>query len=195
MPIMAGFCTDEALLHTFPDPERDRAGVERALAGVVADPPAYLDDVRGALPDLGWGTILRKTHEQHGFVSGILAWLDAARDEGLPVWGYEFAWRTAAFGGDPGAYHDLEVPFVFALLDRDATLDMTGPEPPRALEERMHGDWIRFVRDHTLPTPRFDGTFASLAHYDVRPRPYPWVTETLHHLHRAHRVVPEGARP
>ncbi|MDH7975884.1 carboxylesterase family protein [Sphingomonas sp. AR_OL41] len=70
---------------------------------------------------------------------------------------YEFEWRSPLFGGELGAAHAMEVPFVF-----DALAAATGPEglcgerPPQELATRVHGLWVEFARTGTLPWPEFD---------------------------------------
>ncbi|KQR82319.1 carboxylesterase/lipase family protein [Sphingomonas sp. Leaf343] len=70
---------------------------------------------------------------------------------------YEFEWRSTAFGGELGAAHAVEIPFVF-----DTLATATGPEgllgrtAPQELADRMHRLWIDFARDGSLPWPAFD---------------------------------------
>jgi para-nitrobenzyl esterase len=70
---------------------------------------------------------------------------------------YEFDWRSPAFGGELGAAHGMEMPFVF-----DTLACVTGPQgiagenPPQALADRIHGLWVDFARDGSLPWPAFD---------------------------------------
>ena len=72
------------------------------------------------------------------------------------TWMYEFDWRSTAFGGELGAAHAVEVPFVF-----DTLACATGPEgllgeaAPQALATRVHALWVRFATDGTLPWPEF----------------------------------------
>jgi para-nitrobenzyl esterase len=69
---------------------------------------------------------------------------------------YEFDWGSTAFGGTLGACHALEIPFVF-----DTLTSATGPEglagerPPQELASHMHGLWVQFATDGTLPWPEF----------------------------------------
>ncbi|HEX7693610.1 MAG TPA: carboxylesterase family protein [Sphingomonas sp.] len=70
---------------------------------------------------------------------------------------YEFDWRSPMFGGELGAAHGMELPFVFDTL-ATATGDqgLCGPGPPRDLATRVHGLWVRYAKDGTLPWPEFD---------------------------------------
>ncbi len=70
---------------------------------------------------------------------------------------YQFDWRSPAFGGELGACHGLELPFVF-----DTLATATGPEglcgmaPPQDLADRAHKIWVDFARDGSLPWQPFD---------------------------------------
>jgi para-nitrobenzyl esterase len=61
------------------------------------------------------------------------------------VYMYRFDWRSKAFDGDMGAFHLLEVPFVFDNLEADQSRGFTGPAP-QALATAMHGAWAAFAR-------------------------------------------------
>ncbi|MEO5493554.1 MAG: carboxylesterase family protein [Sphingomonas sp.] len=72
---------------------------------------------------------------------------------------YEFDWRSPMFGGELGAAHGMELPFVF-----DSLAVATGPEglcgtnPPQQLANRVHGLWVQFAKTGALPWPEFDRT-------------------------------------
>ncbi|TVT56608.1 carboxylesterase family protein [Amycolatopsis rhizosphaerae] len=73
----------------------------------------------------------------------------AHRGAGNPVHGYEFAWRSPAFGGRLGACHCAELPFVFDRLDLPdlyGAKGLLGADPPdQELAKRMHTAWVGFV--------------------------------------------------
>lgn len=70
---------------------------------------------------------------------------------------YEFEWRSPATGGELGAAHGMELPFVF-----DTLASVTGPEglagenPPQELADRVHALWVGFAKDGSLPWKPFD---------------------------------------
>ncbi|GGP54177.1 carboxylesterase/lipase family protein [Streptomyces calvus] len=75
---------------------------------------------------------------------------------------YEFAWRSHALGGDLGATHAVELPFVFDIagLPRLAGEGaLLGPDkPPADLAARTHEAWIRFARTGDPGWDRYDTT-------------------------------------
>lgn len=70
---------------------------------------------------------------------------------------YEFDWRSPACGGELGACHAVELPFVFdALAATTGPRGLLGEAPPQALADRTHRLWVDFARDGSLPWPPFD---------------------------------------
>jgi para-nitrobenzyl esterase len=69
---------------------------------------------------------------------------------------YEFDWRSPACDGELGACHALDLPFVFDNLPTcTGPSGLAGPAPPRELARRIHGIWVGFIKDGTLPWPAY----------------------------------------
>ena len=69
---------------------------------------------------------------------------------------YEFEWRSTAFGGELGAAHAMELPFVFDTLHTATGAEgLCGPSAPQELADRIHALWVGFARDGSLPWPEF----------------------------------------
>ena len=78
---------------------------------------------------------------------------------------YEFGWRSTAFGGEAGAGHALEMPFVFDTLKcAEAVL---GPNPPQKLADDVHRLWVGYAVDGTLPWDEFDATTRQVYHLET----------------------------
>jgi para-nitrobenzyl esterase len=70
---------------------------------------------------------------------------------------YEFEWRSPAVGGELGAAHALELPFVFdTLASATSEHGLLGPAPPQGLADHVHALWVRFATDGAAPWPAFD---------------------------------------
>jgi len=70
---------------------------------------------------------------------------------------YEFDWRSPAWGGELGACHGLEVPFVFnTLASCTGPTGIAGESPPQALADRVHGLWAGFATSGALPWSQYD---------------------------------------
>jgi para-nitrobenzyl esterase len=65
---------------------------------------------------------------------------------------YEMEWRSPASGGELGACHGVELPFVFdTLASCTGPQGLVGEAPPQALADRIHALWVGFARDGFLP--------------------------------------------
>ena len=70
---------------------------------------------------------------------------------------YEFGWRSLACGGELGACHGLELPFVFDTLEScTGPNGLAGSAPPRELADRVHRLWVGFATDGSLPWAEYD---------------------------------------
>jgi para-nitrobenzyl esterase len=107
-------------------------GIKGAKAGEV---------LTRAWTDLMFRSMVRRTAELHRGRSYV----------------YEFDWRSPAFGGELGAAHAVELPFVFdTLACASGPLGLLGENPPQMLADFIHSLWIRFATDGTVPWPEFD---------------------------------------
>jgi para-nitrobenzyl esterase len=74
------------------------------------------------------------------------------------TWLYEMEWHSPACGGELGACHGIELPFVFKTLECAAgPRGLVGEDPPSDLADRIHAIWVQFARDGSLPWRRFNG--------------------------------------
>ena len=72
---------------------------------------------------------------------------------------FEFDWRSPACGGELGACHGLELPFVFKTLDKvTGPRGFVGEDPPQALADRIHQLWVDFATNGSLAWPEFEVT-------------------------------------
>ena len=70
----------------------------------------------------------------------------------------EFDWPSTAAGGRLGAAHGVDLAFVFDNLGVvTGPRGMAGTHPPQEFADRVHGLWVRYVTDGSLPWPEFDG--------------------------------------
>ena len=70
---------------------------------------------------------------------------------------YDFDWQSPACGGELGACHGIELPFVFKTLPTATGIKgFAGESPPEELANHVHNLWVQFATDGTLPWPEFD---------------------------------------
>ncbi len=94
------------------------------------------------------GEILCALQSEHLYHAPARELAAALASRGVQVHEYSFAWRSPLFGGELGAAHGVELPFVFLNLDNDGAKGFIGPprQSWRGLAGDMHGAWLGFVK-------------------------------------------------
>jgi len=71
---------------------------------------------------------------------------------------YEMDWRSPALGGELGACHAVDVPFVFnTLATATGPIGVLGQTlPAQELADRIQKIWIDFARDGSAPWPEYE---------------------------------------
>ncbi|MHC9296974.1 carboxylesterase/lipase family protein [Mycobacterium sp. LTG2003] len=152
--LLIGTTTEEGNLYLVPQGQLDtttREDVDDLAARICADPAALVDGYRTRFPDAGWGRLRSAILGDALFRTGSRRMVEVREQHAaVPTYRYEFGWRSAAVGGQLGAAHAMELPFVFDRLDLD---ELRGPgallgpgQPPAALAAQMHGAWVRYAR-------------------------------------------------
>lgn len=149
IPLLVGTTRDEMralLAMSIVGAELDGDAV-RALLGPIlgAHTEAIVDAYRQARPDAAWPDLYVDVFtDRHLRIPALqLAEGQLAGGGGAPVFSYLFAWPSPIAGGTLGAFHGLDVPFVF-----DTVEVMPAAQAPdsEALAERMSGAWLAFAR-------------------------------------------------
>lgn len=86
------------------------------------------------------------------------------------TWVYEMEWHSTACGGELGACHGIELPFVFdTLATVTGSRGLAGLHPPQELADRTHALWAGFARNGSLPWRPWNGDrlVYQLAHGDT----------------------------
>lgn len=119
-----------------------QAMIDRLGDDVAALLPAYRADDPGGSP----ARIFQAVQADWFFVVPMLRVLDARRGASAGTYVYEFSWNPPTFGGNLGACHTLEVPFVFDTLADPWGRELRGADAPQRLADAMHGAWVSFIR-------------------------------------------------
>ncbi|MDX3054380.1 carboxylesterase family protein [Streptomyces sp. NE06-03E] len=127
------------------------ADVEATAALFRPDPARYVCSFRRSRPGATAGELRSALIAEALFVAGSRDLVDAhAAHAGSRTFRYEFAWRSPALGGELGAAHTVEVPFVFDVTDQPGLLGadalLGAGAPPAELAARTHAAWIAFAR-------------------------------------------------
>ncbi|MFF9428852.1 carboxylesterase/lipase family protein [Streptomyces sp. NPDC014746] len=165
VPLMLGFTEDEFSM--FPAPGTDGPPLPVLLGGLGLDPAragAFTEAYAAAGEERYFGQALTDTV----FRAPNLAVADARAALGRPTWFYEFRWPSPALGL---AFHCLDLPFAFDLLDSEGVTAVAGSEPPRALADAMHRAWVAFVTDQDpgADWPRYTSEGRATKIWDAEP--------------------------
>ncbi|MFK4070208.1 carboxylesterase/lipase family protein [Streptomyces sp. NPDC029674] len=125
--------------------------VDDAAARSHPEPARLVETYRKARPEASSGELRSAIMGDALFGAGSWALAGAhAAHPGSGTYAYEFAWRSHALGGELGATHAVELPFVFDVAHLPGLHGPTGllgpDKPPADLAARMHEVWVRFAR-------------------------------------------------
>ncbi|MGK9462981.1 carboxylesterase/lipase family protein [Streptomyces sp. G6] len=152
--LLVGTNTEEGNLYLVPVGKyatSTAADVDETAARSHPDPARLVETYRASRPGASFAELRSAIMADALFGVGSRALADAhAARSPSATYAYEFAWRSRALGGELGAAHGVELPFVFDLTDR---AELSGPNallgPGQAsadLATRVHKTWIRFAR-------------------------------------------------
>jgi para-nitrobenzyl esterase len=137
---------------------------------------AYRTRYRGASP----GDLLAAVQTDWWTRIPAIRLADAHASAPSGTYMYEFAWPSPVFNGRLGAFHGLEIPFVFDNLSKDAPLfgPLLGASPPQELAATMHNAWVAFATSGDPGWPRYDLSHRATMRFDTTSQvvddPRPW---------------------
>lgn len=150
LPVLIGANTQEYRLWFAPEALAAIGGLKFFLASkALKIPKAAVQAYRGDWRGSNHGEVLGQIITDRMLRGPAIV---AARNRTAPTFAYEFAWRTAKH--DLGATHALELGFVFDALDTDDA-KMMADSAPQALADRMHADWVQFIKAGATSWPAF----------------------------------------
>ncbi|MEU4081423.1 carboxylesterase [Streptomyces venezuelae] len=166
VPLMLGFTEHEFTM--FPAPGPDGPPLPVLLGGLGLD-PARADAVTRAYGADGPERVFGQALTDTTFRAPNLAVADARAARERPTWLYEFTWRSPVTGL---AFHCLDLPFAFDLLDAEGVRAVAGDTPPRELADALHRAWVAFVthQDPGPDWPRYTAEGRVTKIWDERPR-------------------------
>jgi carboxylesterase type B len=132
---------------------------DAVLAGAVAaygfPVEAMLNAYRAEHPGASAGELLSAIQGDWYYRIPVLRLADAHAKNSAASYMYEFAWRSPQFDGRLGAFHALEIPFVFDTLGY-GTEPLWGTTPPQQLADTMHAAWVAFASRGDPGWPRYE---------------------------------------
>ncbi|MBI0293327.1 carboxylesterase family protein [Streptomyces sp. PRKS01-29] len=177
--LLVGTNTDEAALYLAPTGALAATSEEDLLAlaaRIHPEPHGLLHAYRAQHPHASAAQLRTAIMTDHLFASGSRRLAHAhAQHPDSRTYSYEFSWRSAAFDGNLGACHCIELPFVFNRADLPS---LSGPQAllgpgPAPLEEAaaVHATWARFASTGDLDGHHSDGSTQALRIESLTPTP------------------------
>ncbi|MEU0571854.1 carboxylesterase family protein [Nonomuraea sp. NPDC005983] len=180
--LLVGTNTEEANLYLAPFGNLSTstaADVDAAAARSHPRPAHLVETYRKARPEASFGELrsaimgdalfgsgsqrladVHAAHTGHVAHTGHAAHAEHVGRTAAATYRYSFAWRSNALGGELGASHAVELPFVF---DGTGLPRLRGPEallgpdePPADLAARMHAAWVSFATTGDPGWDRYD---------------------------------------
>lgn len=166
VPLMLGFTAHE--FNAIPAPGPDGPPVP-VLLGTVGLAPDRVEAFTTAYATAGPDRLFGQALTDATFRAPSLALADARAARERPTWLYEFAWESPV---EKMAFHCLDLPYAFDLLDAEGVTAAAGDAPPQALADAMHRAWVSFVRDQDPGEswPRYTAGHRATMVWDTEPR-------------------------
>ncbi|WP_069173685.1 carboxylesterase/lipase family protein [Streptomyces griseus] len=173
--LLVGTNTEEGNLYLVPVDTYATAtadDVDDTAARSHPKPAQLVNTYRNTRPEASFGELRSAIMGDALFGAGSWALVGAhAAHSRSATFSYEFAWRSQALGGDLGATHTMELPFVFDLAELPQLAGegvLLGPDkPPADLATRTHEAWVRFARNGNPGWDQYDTTRRTTMHIDA----------------------------
>jgi para-nitrobenzyl esterase len=147
VPLLVGTTRDEMrslLAELVEGPDIDDAEVRTMLQPLIGDPTdAVVDAYREIRPREPSKELFYDIYtDRHLRIPAAQLAESKLAGGRAPVFAYLFAWRSPAAGGGYGAFHALEIPFVFDTISVMPAAQGLGSQ---TLADRMSAAWLRFA--------------------------------------------------
>jgi len=150
--VIAGYTRDEWKLFSFMDPQSrklDESGLRaRCEKRAPGRGDAIVDAYRAALgPGAKPFELFCEIERDRIFGIPAVRLAEAQASLGRRAWLYLFTWEAALLGGQLGACHGVDVPFVMGSIGTPAGDRFAGSGPEAAaLQDRVMDAWLGFAR-------------------------------------------------
>ena len=122
--------------------------LNKAVKTVYPAPSALIAVYKKTYPEKNLGELFSKILTAYQFGVPSVRYADAHARHGRNTYMYEFGWKSSVAGGVYGAYHGVELPFVFNNLESvKGERGMLGPDGgPADLAEKMQAAFVQFAK-------------------------------------------------
>lgn len=150
--LMLGYNTDEMNTFLIPTGLLKKIKLEIVLKIAVKKvhpaPAALITIFRKTYPSKNRGELFSAILTSYQAQVPAIRYANAHAKLGVKTFMYEFAWQSSYQNGAYGAYHGLEMPFVFNNLEGlTGDRGMLGPNgAPQSLADKMQDAWVEFAK-------------------------------------------------
>jgi para-nitrobenzyl esterase len=152
-PVLLGCNAQEMNFYLVPQGGLDRVD-SSALRDWVNDvdgaPDALLEHYRERTPQASPGELLSQMQSDYYYRQPAQALAEGLRQAGCLTYRYEFGWCSPLHDGRMGAAHAMEIAFVLGNTGTARAREFIGGIAPSGLAQRMHANWVQFVRGDLL---------------------------------------------
>ncbi|MFJ3903802.1 carboxylesterase/lipase family protein [Streptomyces sp. NPDC090025] len=141
VPLLLGFTAHEFNMMPAPGPGGPPLPLLLGGLGLVGE---RAEEFTKAYADLDPAVLFGQAITDVTFRAPSLEVAEARAAREQPTWLYQFEWEAPVIGQ---AYHCLDLPFAFDLLDAENVTAVAGPHPPQSLADAMHRAWVAFITD------------------------------------------------
>ena len=131
-----------------PEPLLIGAGASPALARAFVEHSRFSGDL-----DRGTAWVLGQGVTDVIFRAPVAHWSGLRVDAPGGTWTYDFRWESRS-PDVVGAAHCVDIPFGMDMLNAEGVEAALGPEPPQALADRVHADWLAVIARGAVDAPQ-----------------------------------------
>ncbi|WP_159618853.1 carboxylesterase/lipase family protein [Arthrobacter zhaoguopingii] len=162
--LMVGTTAEEGNLYLAPFGNLStstQADLQAAAERSHHDPERLVEIYRKARPGASFGELRSAIMGAALFEAGSWRLADAhAAGSTSATYAYLFAWRSDSLGGELGAAHTMELPFVFDVIGlprlHGSEALLGSKQPPADLAARTHAAWVAFATTGDPGWSRYD---------------------------------------
>ncbi|MBC7422459.1 MAG: carboxylesterase/lipase family protein [Ferruginibacter sp.] len=121
--------------------------LNRAVLNVHPAPSVLIGVFKKAYPKKNLGELFSTILTSYQAQMPSIRFANELAKTSAKIFMYEFAWPSSIKNGVYGAYHGVEMPFVFNNLQSKGDRGMLGPDGgPQALADKMQDAWVSFAK-------------------------------------------------
>lgn len=165
-PMITGITADESAWRVYQTGAHD-FWTERHLLDyldtLVADPVAALAAIRQVHDGLSPAQLKARVMYYDMYLRNIVPALDSRAAHSDTTFCYLFDQKSKAGAGHYGAFHLIDLPYLFDMLDDPSAISMMGGRGSQKTANAMRSAWRTFIHEGTVEWPSYDPAADTIA--------------------------------